>query len=234
MADAPSERRAFPCRLVRCGRTAECRGEVRHAGESVGGDALERAQHGRFDRRRHRRAHRADRPRRLGESARDDRLHGRSRERRVAGEHLVQDGGQRILVASLVEDVVARLLGAHVRRRADHDAGTRDAFGARVEYGLGDSKIRDVRVIAGEQQVLRLDVAMHHAALVRRLERGGRRFGDSNRVFDRQLALAVHALAKRLAGDVRHREPGQRLAAGSGADAGVEHRERCSGAGFAP
>ena len=57
---------------------------------------------------------------------------------------------------------------------------------------------------AEEQDVLRLDVAVDDAALVRVLERFGRLAGDAERVVQRELLLAVEPVPERLALDERH------------------------------
>ena len=52
-------------------------------------------------------------------------------ERRLAGQHLVQHAGQAVLVAAAVEPGLrARLLGAHVGRRADGEAVVGDVHGS--------------------------------------------------------------------------------------------------------
>ena len=55
-----------------------------------------------------------------------------------------------------------------------------------------------------QQDVLRLDVAMHDAAAVRVLERVGDFARDAHRVVDGQLLFALEPLAQRFARDERH------------------------------
>ena len=61
---------------------------------------------------------------RIQDVARENRVHARSCERRLAGEHLVEHAAEAVDVAAPVEFVeAARLLGTHVGRCADDDAG---------------------------------------------------------------------------------------------------------------
>ncbi len=57
---------------------------------------------------------------------------------------------------------------------------------------------------AGKEDVLRFDVAVHHAVRVRVGERVGDFAGDLNRVLDRQLALPHHARPQRFPIHERH------------------------------
>ena len=83
--------------------------------------------------------HRLDR---LGEHLRDHRLHRAARVRRLAREHLVQHGRERVDVAARVRVAVARrLLGAHVMRRAEREPGLRDPIGAGVAHRQRDAEV---------------------------------------------------------------------------------------------
>ena len=120
-----------------------------------------------------------------------DRLDRRTRERRLAGQHLVQYAAQRVQVAAPIEIVVARrLLGTHVGRCPNGDAGSRERFGPGGADGSRDAEIRDDRVAALEQNVLRLDVPMDDTACVRVAEGVGHFSRDAERVIDGELALA--------------------------------------------
>ena len=103
-------------------------------------------------------------PQPLGEMLHHHRRRVRCLERQLAGEHQVADDAERIDVAAAVGLALAeRLLGRHVRRRADRDARDREL---RVALGRArDAEVGDHRApaLAIDQNVLRLDVAVHDA-----------------------------------------------------------------------
>ena len=100
--------------------------------------------------------------------------------------------------------VAHRLLGTHVLRRAEREARLRHPRAARLLHRERDAEVGDERVSALQQDVLRLDVAMHDAERVRGAQRVGDLAGDAHRVVDRQLPLALEPRAQRLARDERH------------------------------
>ena len=107
--------------------------------------------------------------------ARDDRLRRRPRERRLSGDHLVQHAAQAVDVAPAVDSRIGhRLLGTHVRRRAERDAGARELGAAALGDRARDAEIGDERLAVLQQDVLRLDVAVNDALLVRVVERATR------------------------------------------------------------
>ena len=94
----------------------------------------------------------------------------------VAGEQVVGDRGQAVHVGPLVDAAAQRLLGGHVGRGADHVGQP-----AGVDQRLRDAEVGDhqplaAQAVAGQQQVLRLDVAVHDA-LGRAAPRARRRPG---------------------------------------------------------
>ena len=105
-----------------------------------------------------------------------------------AGERLVEDERQRVEVRLLADLASLALLGRHVGERAEHVAGARErvladeAGAAEVgELGGGGERLRRRRAILArvrDEHVLRLDVAMDHAARVSVLERAGEREAD--------------------------------------------------------
>jgi hypothetical protein len=141
----------------------------------------------------HRRTKVRDR-RRLGDHVLSrDRRRARTGERRLAAQHLVEDAGEAVQVAASIDVLVSRrLLGAHVRRRADGHARLRDAVASRRAERPGDAEIRDHRVAALEHDVLGLDVAMHHPACVGTAQCIRDLAGDAKCLFDRELGLAIH------------------------------------------
>ena len=88
-------------------------------------------------------------------------------ERRLAREHLVEHRGQAVDVGPRVELAVARrLLRAHVGRRADGEPGLGEPRVAAAQRP-GDPEVGHQGVaVPGEQEVLRLDVAVDHALVV--------------------------------------------------------------------
>ena len=125
------------------------------------------------------RQHRVDVPRQLGPNlARPPRLLvdvgpekgdvGRPRERRLPGQALVEDAGERVDVRARVDVVAGDLLGSDVFERADDVTGSRDA--AERARPLGEAEVGEVAVLLargdGDQDVRRLDVAMDETLLV--------------------------------------------------------------------
>ena len=65
-------------------------------------------------------------------------------ERRLADEHLVRDRAERVDVAARVIVAFAhRLLGRHVLRRAEREAGLRHARAAGLLHGERDAEVGD-------------------------------------------------------------------------------------------
>ena len=140
---------------------------------------------------------------------------------RLPREHLVQHAGQAVDVAARVHVAAPRrLLGAHVGRRADREAGLGQLLGAGRAQRAGDAEVGDDRLVAVEEDVLGLDVTVDDAAAVRVGQRAGHVAGDSERVLDRKLLLPREARAQRLPSDAWHRVPED-----AGLFAGVEDRQ---------
>ena len=102
-------------------------------------------------------------------------------ERQRAGEQFVSENAQRIGVGRRRELGSERLLGSHVGRGAEHLSGPR-GLGVGIADHLGDAVVGNLdRAVRGEQQVLRLDVAVENARLVRVLQRSARGEDDPAR-----------------------------------------------------
>ena len=69
-----------------------------------------------------------------------------------------------------------------------------------------DAEVREAGLAAGEENVLRLDVAMEHVPLVRRRQRGGDRLPDRHYLRHRQLLVALEARSQRSAVEIRQHE----------------------------
>ena len=109
-------------------------------------------------------------------------------ERAAAGQQLVQNHAERKDVGAVVRLETAHLFWRHVPDRAHHDAGRGDGLlrrgvrAGRVAFQLGQAEVQNLdAVVMGDENVLRLQVAMDDAFFVRR----GQTAGDLNRVVDR-------------------------------------------------
>src|SRR5205814_3262376 len=114
---------------------------------------------------------------------------GQAGEGRLAGEQLVRDAAESIEVGTMIRGRVAEyLLGRHVLRRTDGDAEVRQRLGlitdARYRECLADTEIGNHGGVAGEQNIVGLDVTMNDAFLVRELECAGDVTKDARGVGD--------------------------------------------------
>jgi hypothetical protein len=80
-------------------------------------------------------------------------------------------------------------------RRAEREAGLRHAGAAGTLHGERDPEIGHQRLAIVEQDVLGLDVAMDNALGMGVVQRAGHLAADPYRLGDRQLALALEAVA---------------------------------------
>ena len=160
---------------------------------------------------------------RLGHEPDDDGLRGGTGVGRLAGEHLVGDGAERVLVGAGVEGAIAGgLLGAHVVWRAEGEPGLGDATAAGVGDGEGDAEVGDDRLPGLEQDVLGLQVAVDDAAGVGVVEGAGEEGGEAHGFIHRQLSLACQACAQGLAA----RHTASRSTATPVVSSGVEQRQQ--------
>jgi len=148
-----------------------------------------------------------------GAKARDglDRLSGQNRlgrparEGRVSRQHLVQHTGEAIEIAAAIELLdAACLLRAHVPGRAHRDARPGDLLHARHADRPRDAEVAHDRMTGLEQDVLRLDIAMHHVAAVGVVQGIRHLAADAQGVVERDLSLAVQAATQRLPLHVGH------------------------------
>lgn len=133
-----------------------------------------------------------------GEALCDDRLRVHAGERLLAGQHFVQNAAEAVDVAPSVDRALgARLLRAHISRRPDGYAGSREPI---VVTGLtervGDAEIRDHSMPVFDEDILGFDVAVHYPASVRVIERAGDFRHNPHRLVERQLLLAFHPVAE--------------------------------------
>ena len=144
--------------------------ELVHVLEAAIPVLLDRVQHDRLDRRRNVGVHRRRLGRLLGQ-VRDQHLaEAVAGEGHAAGEQLVHHDAERVHVAAVIDVALAlALLGAHVRRRADDEAGARLVRrGAAIAGQLGDAEVEnlgEVLVVAArdEKNILGLEIAVDDA-----------------------------------------------------------------------
>ena len=181
--------------------------ELRRCRESVRRELLQRLQYGGFHVRRHG-------PPLLDQGARFARHHashdGLRRwpgERRVAQQHLVQYAARGKHVAPRRDVPFAhRLLGAHVLRRPQREAGLGHPWpgAARRER---DAEVGHQRPSIVQQDVLRFDVAMDDVMPVGVVQRIQHLPRDPDRLADGELAFPVEPVPERLAVHEGHRVP---------------------------
>ncbi len=160
---------------------------------------------------RHVGAQEADRARRLGDLARHGGLCAGPGEGRLAGQHLVDDTGEAVHVAGNTHlSLASGLLGTHVAGRSERRAGGGDRGGASAPARdvervarLGDPKVGEQGDVVGEEDVLRLDIAMHESGAVRMVEGGADFVGDAQRLAQRERAVLGDPVAERAAAQVR-------------------------------
>jgi hypothetical protein len=121
---------------------------LRGVDEAVGGRACQRLGDNLLDRLGHV-TERAQARDRLTQTAGDDCLCRATGERRIAGEHLVQDAAQGVDVAPTIEPPLgARLFRAHVGGGSHTDAGLSQPLAAGRVERLGDTEICQDTMIA--------------------------------------------------------------------------------------
>ena len=134
--------------------------------------------------------------------------------RRMTGEEFVREAAEGVDVGAVVHGGIARrLLWRHVRRRADTGSGLRDRgrerLRARDRNGLRDAEVGDYCRSARKEHVLRLDVAVHDAGVVRVGERARHVPEDANCFGDREPPAFREPLTEREPLDKRHRIEGE-------------------------
>ena len=134
-----------------------------------------------------------------------DALDGGAGKRGLAAEHLVQHAAHTVNIAPTIHVRAAcRLLWTHILHGANGDAGLSELFAPGCADRPRDPEVRDDRVALFEQDVLRLDVTVHHVVLVGGPE-GIRDFsGDLQGVLDGKLFLAIQPIAEGFALHIRH------------------------------
>ena len=144
-----------------------------------------------------------------------------SAEGQASGEQPVADDAQRVHVHARVRGGGHPLLGRHVRGRAQDNARGNLVLREARGQDAGHAEVEHLHLplavlVAREEEVVRLEIAVHHAAVMRGLEplehldEQGHDFGGRERHGHVRQGLAVHVL---------HEEAGQV----GGAGAHIEH-----------
>ena len=130
---------------------------------------------------------------------------------RDAGQALVADDAEGVDVGGRGDLHALRLLGGEVLRGAHDHAGAGERGGV---AGLGDAEVGQLdHAVRADQQVARLDVAVHDAGPVRGRQPVGGLAEHVQRPVDGQRALVVQDRDQRLALDELHDQEGELLGA---------------------
>src|SRR5438445_557858 len=153
-----------------------------------------------IDRGRDPRAHHADVRRRRRHVLARDALGTRPSERWLPRQHLVEDAGEAVQVAATIHSLTPhRLLRTHVAWRTDRDPGFRQLAAGGGRDRPRDAEVRYHRLAPRQQDVLRLDVAVHHVVAVGVAQRARHLAGDAQGVVERQRALPLEPVRPRAA-----------------------------------
>ena len=160
-----------------------------------------------------------DRRRRLREMRRHLLLRSGGRVGRPTDQHLVCHQPQGIEIGPVIDARIGgHLFRRHVGRRAERHTGAGQPLSAGgVAHRLGDAEIDHQGVPIGEEDVLRLDVTVHHARRGRYGERVGDLRGHRTASCTGSCPLAGEPLAERLALHERHHVVEEHLRAGPAA-----------------
>ncbi|WKW10994.1 hypothetical protein Strain138_000228 [Pseudogemmatithrix spongiicola] len=121
-------------------------------------------------------------------------------------QHFVEHAAERVLVDATVEPgATERLLGTHVARRAERDAG-RGNRSLRAIGRSGDAEVAQLGVARRQEDVLGLQVAVDDAAAMRVFEGIGHFAGDADRIIDRHRTFPRQPRPESLALDEWHHE----------------------------
>ena len=172
--------------------------EVRDTRIAMRRHLLERAHDRSLDCRRHLRPKCAQWLRFFGDMFCHSRQRTRATQRRLTGEHLVQDAAERIDIARHADIAVTRgLLGTHVLRSPQCDAALRDRLDSLPCCNVRNPEIRQQCMIVREQDVLGLHVAVHETVPVRVVQAGAYFSRDANGFIDWQPLPALEAVSQR-------------------------------------
>ncbi len=134
--------------------------------------------------------------------------HGHRRvtvERSAAGEHFVHDDAQGVDIGRGTDHLALRLLGRIILNGAERHACGGQPLGAGILVDAGDAKIRQLdELVVVEHDVLRLDIAMDDATLVRGAQAKGHVVGNDDGALITEPAVALDVASQVGAFDVLH------------------------------
>jgi hypothetical protein len=187
-----------------------------HGGKALVGLLRHRASHDRFDTLGHAHAERRERRRVVEQDLRDQRVVAVRDEGRTPREQLKEHRAERIHVGAAVDvDRAAYLLGRHEVRRPDRIATTceREAGLSEIIDGhhLRDAEVEQLHLRraprhAREEDVLRLEIAMHDTGRVRRLDAGEHLSEEIERRVHLERSVARERRRERLAVEELHHD----------------------------
>jgi len=123
--------------------------------------------------------------------------HGGADEWRVPHQHFIENTPQTVHVAPSIHlSASSALLGTHVGRGADCYARAGERLPRRHTHGTGDPEIRNNRLSGLQEDVLRLDISVHHTMGVRVGQRLGHVARDLECLLDGQLLVMHEPLAE--------------------------------------
>ena len=142
---------------------------------------------------------------------------------RMPAQHLVQRDAEAELIGARVARLAPVLLGCHVQRRTEHVARHRHRYAQQARrirrsrrclphlvlllvHAAGEPEVGDLNAtVVANQHVLRLEVAMHDADLVRGDQAAASRYEQLDDLAPAEL-VRVQPLAQRLTAHILHRE----------------------------
>ena len=128
------------------------------------------------------------------------------RERRPAGNQLIEHATQRVHIGGLPRRLTPRPLGGEVVRAADNLARRRERARP-FSWKVSDAEIRDLHgPVRRQQQVARFHVTMNDVLQVRRGQARGRLFDDVDRAVLRQRSLLSELRGDSAAFDQLHHQ----------------------------
>src|SRR5689334_20650147 len=128
-----------------------------------------------------------------------------AQERWVTDEHLVQHARKAVQIAAPINLALAEcLLGTHVRRCADRQAGLGQLLATHCRNRTGDSKVRKHRMMMQEQNVFGLNVPVHEAKTVGVPQRLTYLPSDPQCLLHRKLPFPIESLPEGLTLDIGH------------------------------